>query len=141
MFGILGIMGAFGGLFGLCFLAVLALIAFAIVQSVLRAQQVDALRRGGTRVAATVTNVLHERVQTNPGMAPNAATGMPATAPIYRDDWFVEAAWTNPQTGAAYRFKSDRLTHADALRYTAGQPITVLIDPNDPTRHYVEIAR
>lgn len=130
-----------GSLFGLFFIVVLGIFAFGIVQSFLRAQQVDELRRTGTHVAATVTNILHERVQTNPGMAPNNAAGMPPTAPTYRDDLFVEATWTDPTTGTTYQFKSDRLTHANALRYAAGQPITVLIDPADPTRHYVEIAR
>lgn len=130
-----------GSLFGLFFIVVLGIFAFGIVQSFLRAQQVDELRRTGTRVAATVTSVLHERVQTNPGMPANNTTGMPPTAPTYRDDWYVEATWTDPNTGATHQFKSDRLTRADATRYAAGQPITVLIDPADPTRYYVEIAR
>lgn len=130
-----------GSVFPVVFIIVLCFIGFGIVQTFLRAQQVDELRRSGTRVAATVTNVLHQHTQTNPGMPPNAATGMPATAPTYRDDWYVEAAWTDPRTGASYTFKSDRLTRADALRYAAGQPITVLVNPNDPTQYYVEIAR
>ena len=130
-----------GSMFALVFVIVLCVIGFGIVQTFMRTQQVDELRRSGMRVAATVTNVLHERVQTNPGMPPNTTTGMPPTAPTYRDDWYVEAVWTNPQTSATYTFKSDRLTRADALQYAAGQPITVLIDPSDPTRYYVEIAR
>lgn len=134
-------MGGMESLFGLVFIVALAIIGYGIVQSFLRAEEVDELRRSGTRIAATVTNVLHERVQSNPGMPPNPATGMPASAPTYRDDWYIEATWADPATGAVYSFKSDRLDRNDATRYAAGQPITVLIAPNDPTRYYVEIAR
>ncbi len=62
-------------------------------------------------------------------------------APTYRDDWFVEAEWRDPATGATHSFKSERLSRADAERYAARSPITVLIDPIDPGSYYVEIAR
>jgi hypothetical protein len=129
------------GLFVIFFVVVLGLIALGMVQSVLRQQQIGELRRSGTRVAATVTNILHERVQANAGTAPNPTTGAPGIAPTYRDDWFVEAEWRDPATGATHSFKSERLSRADAERYAAGSPITVLIEPNDPASYYVEIAR
>ncbi|HKB47415.1 MAG TPA: DUF3592 domain-containing protein [Ktedonobacterales bacterium] len=129
------------GLFAIFFVVVLGLIVLGMVQSVLRQQQIGELRRSGTRVAATVTNILHERVQASAGTAPNPTTGAPGFAPTYRDDWFVEAEWRDPATGATHHFKSERLSRADAERYAAGSPITVLIDPNDPGSYYVEIAR
>src|SRR5262245_8580467 len=89
------------GLFGIFFVVVLGLIAFGIIQSILRQQQIGELRRSGTR-AATVTNILHERVQTYAGAAPNPTTGAPAAPARYRDDWFVEATWRDPATGAAH---------------------------------------
>jgi len=49
------------GLFAIFFVVVLGLIVLGMVQSVLRQQQIGELRRSGTRVAATVTNILHER--------------------------------------------------------------------------------
>jgi hypothetical protein len=128
------------GLFTVFFVVVLALIAFGIVRGILRQQQIGELRRSGTRVAATVTNIVHERVQSVAGRPPDPTTGAPA-APQYRDDWFVEAAWQNPATGATHQFKSERLSRHDAERYSAGSPITVLIDPNNPASYYVEIAR
>ena len=129
------------GLFTIFFIVVLGLIALGMVQSVLRQQQIGELRRSGTRVAATVTNILHERVQASAGTVPNPTTRAPGIAPTYRDDWFVEAEWRDPATGATHSFKSERLSRADAERYAAGSPITVLIEPNDPASYYVEIAR
>ncbi len=129
------------GLFAIFFVVVLGLIVLGMVQSVLRQQQIGELRRSGRRVAATVTNILHERVQANAGTALNPTTGAPGIAPTYRDDWFVEAEWRDPATGATHSFKSERLSRADAERYAAGSPIAVLIEPNDPASYYVEIAR
>ena len=129
------------GLFTLFFLVVVGFILWQVLREVLRKQEIDELQHSGKRVAATVTNILHERVQTNAGMPPNPTTHMPASAPTYRDDWFVEASWTDPQTGSTHAFKSDRLDRDDAMRYAAGDPITVLVDPSDPERYYVEVAR
>jgi hypothetical protein len=129
------------GLFTLFFLIVLGVILYQVVRQVMRSREIGQLEQSGKRIAANVTNVVHERVQTNMGQPPNPATHMPATAPTYRDDWFVEAQWTDPQTGREYAFKSDRLDREDAIRYAAGDPITVMIDPVDPDRYYVELAR
>ncbi len=130
-----------GGLFDAFFLLMVGMIVAMVLRAMTRARQVDELRRSGTRVAATVTNIQHRRVQTNAGMPPNPATGGAIPAPTYRDDWFIEAEWTDPRTGVTHRFKSDRLSEFDARRYAAGEPITVLVDPNDPATYYVEIAR
>jgi hypothetical protein len=129
------------GLFTLFFLIVLGVILYQVARQVMRSQEVSQLEQSGKRVAATVTNVLHERVQTNAGQPLNPTTHMPGTAPTYRDDWFVEARWTDPQSDREYSFKSDRLDREDAVRYAAGDPITVMIDPADPGRYYVEIAQ
>ncbi len=127
-------------LFTLLFLIVIGLIVWQVVRSIMRTQEIDELRRSGKRVAATVTNIRHERVQSRAATPPNPATHMPGSPPIYRDDWYVEAEWTDPQTGQTYAFKSERLGREDAMRYHAGDPITVLMDPSDPSRYYVEIA-
>lgn len=130
-----------GGLFTLIFLVVVGFILWQVLREVLRTQEIDELRHSGKRVAATVANILHERVQTNAGMPPNPTTHTPGSPPTYRDDWFVDARWTDPRTGIAHAFKSDRLDRDDAMRYAAGDPITVLVDPSDPERYYVEVAR
>jgi hypothetical protein len=133
-------LGPSNRLFTLFFLIVLGVIVWQVVRSIMRSQEIDELRRSGKRVAATVTTILHERVQSSAATAPNPATNMPARAAQYRDDWYVEAEWADPQTGQAYAFKSERLDREGAMRYHAGDPITVLVDPSDPSRYYVEIA-
>ena len=133
--------GGSSGVFTLFLLAAAGLIAMGWVRSWLRGQEIDELRRSGTRVAATVTNIVHERVQTSAGMPPNPATGMAGVPATHRDDWYVEAEWTDPRTGMARRFRSERLDEVDARRYAAGEPITVLVDASDAGRYYVEIAR
>jgi hypothetical protein len=128
--------------FGLvCALAV-AIIIFGIVAVVLRQRQIATLQRTGTRVVARVTNILHERIQTNAG-APLDPVNHPGVmqAPTYRDVWHVEAEWTDPQTGTTHRFRSEALTRTVAERYPAGSPITVLINLNDPSQYFVEIAK
>jgi uncharacterized protein DUF3592 len=132
--------GLGSSLFTLFFLIVLGVVVWQVVRAVMRSQEIDELRRSGRRIAATVTNILHERVQSSPATPPNPATNMPARAARYRDDWYVEAGWTDPQTSQSYAFKSERLDREEAMRYRAGDPITVLVDPGDPGRYYVEIA-
>lgn len=134
-------LGGSSGLFTLFLLAAAGLIVFGWARSWLRGQEIDELRRSGTRVAATVTNILHERVQTSAGMPPNPVTGMAGTPATHRDDWYVKAEWTDPRTGTTRQFRSERLEEADARRYAAGEPITVLVDTSDAGRYYVEIAR
>jgi len=133
-------LGPGNSLFTLFFLVVIGLIVWQVVRAIMRTQEIDELRRSGKRVATTVTNILHERVQSSAATAPNPATNMPGRAATYRDDWYVEAEWTDPQSGQAYAFKSERLDREGAMRYHAGDPITVLVAPGDPSRYYVEIA-
>jgi len=56
------------GLFAIFFVVVLGLIVLGMVQNVLRQQQIGELRRSGTRVAATVTNITcHKPLGVSPG--------------------------------------------------------------------------
>lgn len=99
---------------------------------ILRWTQVSGLRQTGMRVAATVSDIDHQRRTTM-----NPTTHVMTT----RDDWYVEAEWTDPASGETRMFRSDRLDEWDAERYPVGSPITVLIDPQNPDTYYVEIAR
>jgi hypothetical protein len=110
-----------------------------------RRPEMDGLRRSGTRVGATVSSVVHERIQTEPGamtLATTDAPDMPAipAAPVYADRWYVECRWEDTRSGRVYTFRSDALDAESARAYPAGSPITVLIAPGDPDRYYVEIA-
>jgi hypothetical protein len=55
--------------------------------------------------------------------------------------WMIEATWFDPKANMFYDFKSGRLDYDDAMRYTVGDPITVLIEPDNPNRYHMEIAR
>jgi hypothetical protein len=120
-------------------IVVAVLLLYQIVRMQARTREIDELQRSGRRIAATVTNTLHERVQATPGSPPNPATHMPGRAPTYRDDWYVEAEWADAQAGETHHFTSERLDEDEALRYRAGDPITVLVDPSDTSHYYVEI--
>ncbi|HEX8033457.1 MAG TPA: DUF3592 domain-containing protein [Ktedonobacterales bacterium] len=119
-------------MFQLFFVFALIVVGVGFVQVFLRQGEIAELRRSGTRVAATVSDIVHERRQTGTGVN---------HMPVYSDYWRVEAEWTDPQTGAVHTFRSEDLGYAPSHQYFPGSPITVLIDRNDPSRHYVEIAR
>lgn len=119
-------------MFQLIFVFVLIVVGLGFVQVFLRQGEIAELRRSGTRIAATVTGVTHERRQT--GMGVNHM-------PVYSDYWRVVVEWTDPQTGSVHTFRSEDLGYAPSHQYFAGSPITVLIDPHDLSRYYVEIAR
>jgi hypothetical protein len=84
------------------------------------------------RVAATVRDIDHQ-----------SHTTMHPTTHVMtsRDDWYIEAEWTDPASGEMRTIRSGRLVQAAAERSPIGSPITVLIDPQNPDSYYVEIAR
>lgn len=116
----------------LFFLVFLAAVAFIVISAMLRWSEVGGLRKTGVRIAATVRDIDHQR-----HTSMNPTTHVMTT----RDDWYIEAEWTDPASGETHNFRSDRLDESDAERYPVGSPITVLIDPQNPASYYVEIAR
>jgi uncharacterized protein DUF3592 len=116
----------------LIYLAFFIVLLFIVVRTVLRWSQVGGLRQTGVRIAATVRDIDHQSHTTM-----NPTTHVMTT----RDDWYIEAEWTDPASGETRTFRSDRLDQWDAERYPVGSPITVLIDPQNPNSYYVEIAR
>ena len=116
----------------LIYLAFFVVLLVVIGGAILRWTQVSGLRKTGVRIAATVRDIDHQRHTTM-----NPTTHVMTT----RDDWYIEAEWTDPASGETRMFRSDRLDEWDAERYPVGSPITVLIDPQNPESYYVEIAR
>ncbi|WIG61627.1 MAG: hypothetical protein OJF49_004375 [Ktedonobacterales bacterium] len=127
--------------FDLFFLFIAVIICLVVAQALLQRQEISTLRHSGTRVVATVTNVTHERHQTGGGVPMNPATPGVMQPATYVDHWYIEAEWLDPKTGVLHTFRSVPQDEDDARRYTAGSPITVLIDPVNPASYYVEIAR
>jgi hypothetical protein len=107
----------------LFYLAFFVVLIYIVVRMALRWSQVSDLRQTSVRVTATVRDIDHQRHTTT-----NPTTHIMAT----RDDWYIEAEWTDTTTGETRRFRSDRLDQEDAERYAVGSPITVLIDPQNP---------
>lgn len=119
-------------MFQLVFVLMLIMVGLGFVQVFLRQGEIAELRRSGTRVVATVTGITHERRQTGTGVN---------HMPVYSDYWRVMVEWTDPQTGLVHTFRSEDLGYAPSHQYFDGSPITVLIDPHELSRYYVEIAR
>src|SRR5262249_9755944 len=127
---------------GYFFLVFIVILGVLLMQTLLRRQQEDELRRIGIRVAATVTNLVHERVQTNLDAAAIPTTPTSSSVPpdpVYADHWYIECAWTEPHTGAVSTFRSDSIDETTAHVYLPGSPITVLMLPDDPDSYYVEV--
>lgn len=53
--------------------------------------------------------------------------------------WVIIANWSDPVDGTAYRFKSERLK-ADPSNQLRSGVVNVLIDPNNPRKHYVDLS-
>jgi hypothetical protein len=51
--------------------------------------------------------------------------------------WCILAAWTDPQTGQIYTFRSPLLRYPPRQR--AGDPIPVVFDTNDPRHFHMEL--
>ena len=114
------------------YLAFFVILVVAIGGAILRWTEIGSLRKTGVRIAATVRDIDRQSHTTM-----NPTTHIMTT----RDDWYIEAEWTDPASGETRLFRSDRLDQWDAERYPVGSPITVLIDPQNQDSYYVEIAR
>jgi hypothetical protein len=90
-----------------------------------RRRTIARLKRSHRRVVAKIKSISHSNV-----LGRN-----------FRGNWIVEATWFDPKTNMIYDFKSERLDYDDAMRCTVGDPITVLIEPDNPNRYQMEIAR
>lgn len=134
------------------FLIFVVILGVLLMQTLLRRQEGANLRHTGIQITAIVTNVVHERVQIDPGTTALPATTTPsapsvassasagAAVPVYADRWHIECMWTEPRTGAVYTFRSDGIDETSAGAYIPGSHITVLMLPHDPERYFVEIS-
>ena len=105
----------------------IVIIAAAGLAMLLGQRRREKLRTQGRRVIAIVTDVLQEREERGP-----------AAFPILNYCYYIEAQWTDPQTGTTYLFKSQRLTSSPKA-YTLGTFVHVVFDPSHPTRYTMEL--
>lgn len=80
------------------------------------------LQSNGERVTAQVTNIRLNTSVRNMGKSP----------------YVVLAQWNDPFKNMTYTFKSDHIW-ADPLPFGPGDEVTVLIDPKNYSRYYVEV--
>lgn len=119
--------GYFEPIFAICFLILATSVYLAILPGQLRRIKIQNLQKQGKRVRAIVTNIDQEREE----------RGNPEF-PRIDYAYYIEAEWTDPQTGDTYRFRSNRLA-SSPKEYTQGTFVHVLIDPNNPTRCVMEL--
>ena len=108
-------------------MVVLAVVFLVIRLIYQRKAKVRILQRRGRRLIAMVTAVEQEREE----------RGNPEF-PRIDYAYYIEAEWTDPQTGNTYRFRSDRLA-SSPKEYSPGTFVYVLIDPERPTRYMLEL--
>ena len=101
-------------------LGTLALIsAFVIYQ----ASQFSWLTSHGRQISAIVTSIRHETGKTQ--------------ADFQRDNYYVCATWTHPQTGKTYTFWTWAMNHRPDC--WQGSLVSVLIDPANPGRYILDL--
>jgi hypothetical protein len=115
----------------LFFLLALGLVMIAVVRGVTRHNAVAELRQTGRAVTATVTRIQQRTATTHAGSPPQQI-------PHASTDYYIEATWADPRTGVGRDFRSDCVDWWTSRKYQPGAPITVLLDPNDPSRYYVD---
>ena len=102
-------------------------IYLALLLVELRKANTRKLQEQGRRVIAIVTNVEREREERGNPEVPRIDYG-----------YYIEAEWTDPQTGYTYQFRSNRLA-SSPKEYTPGTFVHVLIDPKNPARYALEL--
>ena len=101
-------------------LLILGTFALAIAFIIYQAREFGWLKQHGRRIIAVVTSIRHETGKT------------PAGFP--RDNYYVAAQWTSPQTGRTYTFWTWIINSCPAC--VKGSLVPVLIDPGNP-KHFV----
>ncbi len=108
-------------------LVLLAAVFLIILFVQQRKANIRTLQQRGRRLIAIVTAVEQECEE----------RGNPEV-PRIDYAYYIEAEWTDPQTGNTYRFRSDRLA-SSPKEYPPGAFVCVLVDPKDPTRYVLEL--
>lgn len=106
-----------------------------ILSMVRRAADINWLKRYGTRIVATVTDI-----ERKTGSRQVSHTVGNKTQ--YRTEWYtyyvIMAHWVDPRTKQIHAFRSPNLS-IYPKRFYQGCGIEVLIDPNNIGRYYMEI--
>ena len=104
-------------------LLVLGIVVLAIAFIAYQVREIGWLRQHGKLVTAAVTAVRHETGTTSTGFV--------------RDNYYVTATWTSPQTGKTYTFWTWIINSCPG--YMKGSLVPVRIDPGNPRRYTIEV--
>jgi hypothetical protein len=108
---------------------------FVLIAAMKRASDINWLKRYGTRIVATVTEIEQKRRS-------RQVASMSGDQTSYRTEWYtvyvIVARWVDPRTKLLYSFTSPDLQFSPR-RFYQGCGIEVLIDPNNMKRYYMEI--
>lgn len=113
-----------------------ALIGLAVmIGTMKRASDINWLKKHGTRIIATVTEIQKKSESRSVPYSTGSGTQ-------YRTEWqtyyIVVARWENPQTRQIHTFRSERRA-SYPRKYAPGSGISVLIDPQNLGRYLVEV--
>jgi hypothetical protein len=118
-------------LFPLFFVAVFALVIAGIIRGIMRQFEIAELTRIGVPIVATVTEIERRTSTTTSGIPPHQTTTM-------SQRYCIHATWTDPSAGTTREYRSDSVSWWTTRRYAVGARITVLLDPHDSGRYYVD---
>jgi hypothetical protein len=103
---------------------VFAAIGFGLTIALARRKRLNAwLQANGTPVQADFASV-----EKNTSLKVNG-----------RSPWRIVSQWQNPETGEIHVFNSENLWF-DPEQYVTSKQLTVLIDPQDPKRYWVDVS-
>lgn len=115
-------------LFGIWYVVLAIGVSLAVLRWKRRQKYLRRLRTQGRRVIAIVTQVQQECEQRGP-----------EEFPLINYCYYIQAQWTDPQTGSTYWFQSNRLTSLPK-EYLPGAFVHVLMDASThPTLYLMEL--
>lgn len=117
--------GGIGALIGL----------YIIIRMVKRASDVNWLKKNGTRITATVTEIKKRTGSRQVSYSTGTGTQYRTETYTY---YVIIAQWVNPYTQSTHTFHSNNLSFYPR-KYAQGSAISVLIDPQNPGRYLVEV--
>ncbi|MEO6887643.1 MAG: hypothetical protein ABI456_01355 [Ktedonobacteraceae bacterium] len=114
--------GAIGAVFGLV----------SMISINKRASDINWLKKYGTRIVATVTEIKEHR------SSRTVSSGTNSTRTEWYSYYILMARWADPRTGTTHSFRSPRLNFYPK-RFYPGCGIEVLVDMNNMRKYYMEM--
>ncbi|GHO90928.1 hypothetical protein KSF_009760 [Reticulibacter mediterranei] len=108
---------------------------YGVIRATKRASDINWLKRNGRCITAIVAEIQTKRESRQVPYTTANGTYYRTESSTY---YVVVARWVNPQTRQTHTFHSERRTFYPK-KYAPGSSISVLIDPQNPQRSFVEV--